>query len=252
VPAYVAVLPPLRRLRASSPVYLGRRDDDAGELRSHPSPRFGIRYRLFFSHRRGMGLRDRRKEKGTKHRKRALGVCFILVPLLAAPLGALAFKQEDLDRVLATKQCTFCDLTGAQLSGADLSGSRLSGARLSAANLSKTSLSGSNLRNVNMHHTQLLDANLSNADLSGADLAGADLTGASLSRAKLSGADFSDANLSGTDLSEANLTGAYWVDGKRCKEGSIGECKRDSGQTGNKPGKARGSHGGMRGLPGGQ
>ena len=76
-----------------------------------------------------------------------------------------------------------------------------------------------------MHHTQLLDANLSNADLSGADLVGADLTGASLSRAKLSGADFSDANLSGTDLSEANLTGAYWVDGKRCKEGSIGECK---------------------------
>ena len=178
--------------------------------------------------------------------------CLILVPLLFFSLDAGAFKQEDLDKLSATKQCPFCDLASAELPGAGLSGSRLPGSRLSEANLSNADLSEANLRNANISHGRLVNANLSKADLSGADLSKADLSGASLSHAKLSGTELSGATLSGADLSGANLSGAYWVDGKKCKEGSIGECKKDSGGSEKRTGGGRGSRGGSRGFPLGQ
>ena len=97
----------------------------------------------------------------------------------------------------------------------------------------------------------LADAKLTGADLSGGRLSGTKLIGANLSKAELSGASLAHAKLSGADLSGADLRGAYWIDGKKCKEGSIGECKKDSGSE-KGSGKGRGSHGGMHGLPGGQ
>lgn len=47
----------------------------------------------------------------------------------------------------------------------------------------------------------------------------------------LSGANLSEANLSGAYLGEANLddailSGTSWTDGTRCKEGSVGSCKK--------------------------
>jgi len=211
-----------------------------------------IHVRLPLTEWRGIALGRRQGSKVTKTRKRVFIIWSVLAPLLAVAPGAHAFTQEEVNKVLTTKQCPFCDLTGAQLTGTDLSGGRLSGARLSNANLSKANLAGDNLRNADLRHAQLLDANLSNADLSGADLANADLAGASLVHAKLSGTDLSEAKLSGTDFSEADLSGAYWTDGKKCKEGSIGECKEDSGQSQKAPRRGRGSHGGMQGVPGGQ
>jgi hypothetical protein len=183
---------------------------------------------------------------------RAIVMCLCAISVIAVPHRADAFKQHDVDTVLATKQCTFCDLSDARLSGVDLSGGRLSGARLAGADLSKANLSGANVRNAFMHHARLVDANLSNADLSGADLAHADLSGTTLTHAKLAGADLSDAKLAATDLSGANLTGTYWIDGKKCGEGSIGECKKDSSQSEKKQGKGRGSQKGMYSLPAGQ
>jgi len=185
----------------------------------------------------------------TTGRKLAV-ICFIVIPALGSPHRASAFKQEDLDKAVTTRQCPFCDLVGAKLAGTDLSGGRLSGTRLSGANLSEVNLSGTNARNANMHHAQLLNANLSNADLSGANLADADLSGATLAHAKLFGADLSEAKMGGADLSGADLSGAYWIDGKKCGEGSIGECKKGSAEPEKRSSKGRGSRGGMQGLPG--
>jgi uncharacterized protein YjbI with pentapeptide repeats len=104
--------------------------------------------------------------------------------------SAVAFDPADLEKLQATNSCAKCDL--------------------SAADLSRANLSGANL----------FDAKLLSADLSGANLSGADLGEANLTRADLSGAD-----LSGADLGRAVLSGAYWVDGRKCARGSIGDCE---------------------------
>ncbi len=101
-----------------------------------------------------------------------------------------AWNQADLDKLLETKECKGCDLSGALLYGEDLSGADLMGANLLAA------------------------------QMPGANLSGANLTGANLHQADLNGA-----NLSGANLTNANLIWATWTDGRRCAEGSIGECK---------------------------
>lgn len=38
--------------------------------------------------------------------------------------------------------------------------------------------------------------------------------------------DLSGANLSESHLDNASLTNAVWIDGTRCKSGSMGECKK--------------------------
>ncbi len=101
-----------------------------------------------------------------------------------------AWNQADLEKLLKTKECKSCDLSGALLYGADLSEADLRGANLLAA--------------------QMQGANLSGANLTGANLHQADLTGA---------------NISGAILTNANLIWATWSDGTRCAEESIGECK---------------------------
>jgi hypothetical protein len=176
-------------------------------------------------------------------------VCPVFIALISISDGAFGFKPEDMGRLSATKQCPFCDLTGADLRGFDVSGGRLPGARLSESNLSNARLSGANLRNADMRHVRLIDTDLSKTDLSGADLSGADLTGASLKHAKLAGTELAGAKLTNADLTEANLSGAYWVDGRKCGEGSIGECKKDTSGSERRPG-GRGAHG-LPGVPGG-
>jgi len=53
----------------------------------------------------------------------------VLVCLLTVG-QATAFNQEHLDRLLGTKQCPSCDLSGADLTGATLIEANLSGANL--------------------------------------------------------------------------------------------------------------------------
>jgi uncharacterized protein YjbI with pentapeptide repeats len=132
--------------------------------------------------------------------------CLTYFASLFFPSITCAFDQKDLDKLLATKKCQWCDLHNADLSGAGLSGAYLSGANLSGAKLSGADLSG---------------ANLSTAYLRNADLSGANLLNAYLSKANLTGAEIKDANMSG-----ANLSDATWTDGTKCDEGSIKECKK--------------------------
>lgn len=175
------------------------------------------------------------------------GGCSILIAFVILCSPSYAFKQEDVDKLLAEKQCAFCDLRNAELAEKDLSGARLSGARLSGANLTRANLSGANLRNTNCVRTNLSGVNLSGADLSGANLSGAQASnvnfsgakfgGANLSKANLAGSDLTGADLSRTNLTEAdlswvklrgaNLSNARWIDNTRCKDGSEGSCEKE-------------------------
>jgi uncharacterized protein YjbI with pentapeptide repeats len=141
-----------------------------------------------------------------KMRSRAVIVCFACLALYLAPFTSHAFKQTDLEKLLATKECRWCDLTNA-----DLSGAQLSGADVSGANISRAKLTGSDLTN----------SNLSTTYLRGSDLSGANLTGAFMGKANLSGATLTGATMSGADLS-----GATWIDGSKCENKSIGDCVR--------------------------
>ena len=128
------------------------------------------------------------------------------------PCVSHAFKQSDLDKLLATKECQWCDLHDADITGTKLPGAQLSGANLSGARLSGADLSG---------------ANLSAAYLRNTDLSGANLSNAYLDKANLTGAEMKDANMSGANLSEA-----IWTDGTRCDKDSIKECKSHSNRAG--------------------
>lgn len=97
-------------------------------------------------------------------------------------------------------------------------------------NCKKCDLSGAKLNNLDMSYADVSSANLSGADLSNSTLFGANLSKTNLSGANLSGVNLFEANLSGADVSKANFSKTYfdqatWTNGKRCKVGSIGECK---------------------------
>lgn len=154
-------------------------------------------------------------------------LCLTLVALSLMSGMSYGFSQKALDKLLATQDCTYCDLQNADLSGAQLSGARLSGSSLTAANLSKAVLSDAYLLAARLTRANLSGANLSGAFLRSANLRDANLSGANLSKADLSDANLSFANLSGADLSDADFSNAVWTDGRKCGENSFGECKSE-------------------------
>ncbi|MFP4236809.1 MAG: pentapeptide repeat-containing protein [Desulfonatronovibrio sp.] len=138
---------------------------------------------------------------------------------------AAAFNEDDLDRLLEHNECPECDLSGAQLNFTRLAWADLIKADLSGANLTRTDLSRALLIGTRLSGANLTRASLFGARLVGAELSGANLNHADLSEANLNLADLSGANLSGANLSGAHLSWAIWTDGRKCVEGSIGECR---------------------------
>lgn len=100
--------------------------------------------------------------------------------------------------------------------------------------LSSIKLQNSNLRNINLENARLGNSNLSGCDLSHSSLQSAMLRKTDLSKAKLNYVNFKNANLQNANLHNAsiyaatfegaNLEGALWINGIRCKPGSIGQC----------------------------
>jgi uncharacterized protein YjbI with pentapeptide repeats len=130
--------------------------------------------------------------------------CLVFTALCLASGTSHAFRQTDVDKLLATNNCQWCDLRGA-----DLQGGQFSGADLSGANLSEAQLSGSDLSGANLSTAYLRKANLTRVNLSGAYLV----------KANMDGANLLDANVAGADLS-----GCTWTDGTKCEQRSIGKC----------------------------
>ncbi len=166
-------------------------------------------------------------------------IFFVVIALFLFSLAtdvAIGFDDADLQRLKSTNQCQGCNLTGAVLSGASYPDAKLAGANISSASISNSKLanadfSGANMAYINLTSADLTGANMSNTDLRVANLTNAKLQKANLSRANLAGAALFDANLTGANLDGANLNGAFlagatWVDGKKCIEGSKGECRK--------------------------
>ena len=75
--------------------------------------------------------------------KKLIGVsCFLLMGLSLQGCGLF---KSDLDKLLETKECQKCDLSGANLTEARLDGANLTGANLKEANLTDVILIGANL-----------------------------------------------------------------------------------------------------------
>jgi uncharacterized protein YjbI with pentapeptide repeats len=116
---------------------------------------------------------------------------------LTLPALCRAENLNHLQQLLSTKQCSFCDLSGAGLVQSNLSGARLSGANLVGANLSQANLSGADLSGANLSGASLFGANLMGANLNGANLNGTDLRGAYLNNANLNSITLENAYVQG-------------------------------------------------------
>ena len=125
---------------------------------------------------------------------------FISTTLLTfASLSTPAFSEnlQHTNKLLATKQCQQCDLSGTGLVMANLSGARLAGANLSNANLSRANLAGADLRGANLTGTSLYGANLSGANLKGAIFNTTDLRGTYLTNADLTNTNLGNTRIDG-------------------------------------------------------
>jgi len=99
--------------------------------------------------------------------------------------AALAGDDQQLLRLLETRQCRGCRLQDADLVHANLRDADLTRAQLQRANLSSAQLDGAKLKGANLSFTSLAGASLRGADLRGALLDGTDLRQADLSGALL-------------------------------------------------------------------
>lgn len=100
--------------------------------------------------------------------------------------------------------------------------------------LGDINLAGGSLRNVTLENARLSSSNLKNCDLAYTNLQSSILKNANLESANLDHVNLNHANLQGANLNKAsiylasfenaNLENAIWVNGIRCKKGSIGHC----------------------------
>jgi hypothetical protein len=84
--------------------------------------------------------------------------------------------------------------------------------------------SGFSLNNAEFRSSRFSAVNFSNSDLSNSDFRRTVLDAVSFSGAILRNVDFSEATLGDVSFEKADLSGAVWIDGRVCKDGSIGLC----------------------------
>jgi uncharacterized protein YjbI with pentapeptide repeats len=138
--------------------------------------------------------------------------CFfaVITPLLIANVVQAA-NPEHVTRLLKTKECNSCDLSGADLIGAVLTGAKLQGANLNAANLTGADLSGADLTRTSLAGSNLVGANLQKASLNETSLVYANLALARLNNALLTKTDLQAANLMGSNLMGAKVIKSSFV-----------------------------------------
>ena len=132
--------------------------------------------------------------------KKGLSIVVAVMCVFCITTLLFGFDDKQVQALKKTNNCKKCDLSGAKLNNLDLSYADLSSANLSGADLSNTVLFGANLGKANLSGANLTSVNLFEANLSGANVANANLT-------------------------KIYLDQATWIDGKRCKVGSVGSCK---------------------------
>jgi uncharacterized protein YjbI with pentapeptide repeats len=122
--------------------------------------------------------------------------------------------QDNIERLLTTKECENCDFTHSLLTETDISNSKLMGADFSGgSDVSSSDFTKSDLRKTNFHQADIslskfVEANLTDAILKEAILNKSDLSGAILKNSDLSGASLKEARLNSSNLTNAKLTEA--------------------------------------------
>ena len=134
---------------------------------------------------------------------------------LASP-SSWAYNQDDLQRLLETKNCPQCDLRFAILEEVNLDDAQLAGANFEGAKLLEVSLQHAELQNTNFNYALIHDSDLNFARLEGADLQHATLEDSNLTQANLTQANLNSVNIHNSDLQGAKLNNvtmreAQWV-----------------------------------------
>lgn len=155
----------------------------------------------------------------------------VVMIVVALPVVGYGFDMNDMNKFYQTRQCPKCDLsygTFLRLKApeANLLEGRCKGVSLSYAILDRADFSDADFSDAKLFGADLRNARLQRTNLAGADLIIADLRGADLSKANLAGANLKGANLAGAKIEGADFSGATWPDWDKCKQGSIGECKK--------------------------
>lgn len=133
------------------------------------------------------------------------------------PTAGMDCIEKDLRNVNWEK----AKLSGSQFDGADLRGASLVGAQLENA-----SFNDARLDNADLSGAQLINCDFNNATLSGARLRGARIINGSFMDADLSASDLTNATLINAEFMAARLGRAIWTDSSRCRNDSVGGCRR--------------------------
>ena len=137
---------------------------------------------------------------------------------------------------------SYCQFSEEQdLSRAYIPNSNLSFISLIKVNFDKSVMMNAILVNGNFAESSFFRANLYEANLEGGNFEKTNFSSANLTRVNFKGAslievNFKDSNLFEADLSGsntlnsnfegANLNNSIWIDGEKCKLGSIGLCRK--------------------------
>ena len=94
----------------------------------------------------------------------------LALPFLFLAADLYGYNPEDLGKLLDSKNCPKCDLSGANFYEANLKEVNLSGAILHHANLRRSNLSGADLSGAMLFRADFFGADLTNANLEGSKL----------------------------------------------------------------------------------
>ena len=94
-------------------------------------------------------------------------IILMKLPFLFLATNLYGYNLEDLEKLRDSKNCSKCDLSGANFYKADLEEVNLSGAILHHANLRRSNLSGADLSDAILFRADLFGADLTNANLEG-------------------------------------------------------------------------------------
>ena len=162
---------------------------------------------------------------------------FLITFLILMPHQVIASCDDSLNDGVDYSNCQFSesqDLAGSYLPNSNLSftgfikvnfdrsimiNSNMSYGNFPESSFYRANLYESNLEGGNYENSNFTSANLTRVNLSGSSLIGADFTNSNLFGATLIGANILDAKFEG-----ANLNNSIWIDGQKCKLGSIGKC----------------------------
>tara|TARA_B100000767_G_scaffold263673_1_gene277695 strand:+ start:108 stop:617 length:510 start_codon:yes stop_codon:yes gene_type:complete len=93
-------------------------------------------------------------------------------------------------------------------------------------NFAESSFFRANLYEANLEGGNFEKTNFSSANLTRVNFKGASLIEANFKNSNLFEADFSGSNILNSNFEGANLNNSIWIDGEKCKLGSIGLCRK--------------------------